>query len=684
MTISAILIPQIAATLILTAVLIISLRFKGIPEAKYFQSVIVIGLVWSLLYGLELNAGLVSDKVLFAKMRFIFLPFIGIPFFLMSVIHSGKFHWLARKNIVLLSVLPVLTVLVMLTSDYTHLFRYDFGIRNVYDFSVLTFTNGPWFWVYATYSYGLLSMAVVFLVGTTKGTKSVYTIQALVLIMGTAVPGIVDVLFNFGITPIQGYNFASSSMIVTGVLFTWAMIYYQILYIKPVARSTVVDNMSDLYLVVDANNRLVDFNRASAEKLGLGKGVGVGTELTGVLPASPAFHSKLKNGSNFVEEMAGLKAGDDLTYEASVIPLAMQEAPGNKLILLRDVTMRKRAEMDLKQNEIRYRELLDSSPFPITIARMDDGRLLFINRRAERRFKISREEALKTKIQDYYQEPSQRGVVLNAVNENGHLDDYELMMKDTKGEVFWTYTSAIAVDYQGAKAIFAEYNDISELKRLGTAVQSVNLKLNLLSTITRHDMRNDLMVIHGHIQLAETEKDPSKLSQHIGKIKVATDRMDSLIEFAKTYQSLGNEPPGWYRVEDLFYEALNQLKAPNVTASISVGDLKIFADRLVERVFYNLVDNSIRHGGHVSNITLEFQEGSDGAILAYSDDGLGIMDSDRSRLFERGFGKNTGLGLFLTREILAITGMTISEKGKQGKGVRFEIRIPKNSYRAQL
>jgi PAS domain S-box-containing protein len=683
MAISTILLPQLIATMILTAALISSLRFKGVPEAKYFRAAIAIGIIWSVLYGLELNASLLSDKVMFAKVRFLFLPFISMAYLLMSASYAGKAHWLSRRNILLLSLLPSLTAVVMLTSDYTHLFRYDFGIRNVGDFSVLSFTNGPWYWLYVSYHYLLVMVTVWFLMGTVRGSRPVYSKQAGILMLGILIPSAIDLLFNLGITPIPGYSFASSSMSVTGVLLFWALFSYHVLDIKPVARSEVVDKMSDLYLVVDGKGRLVDFNEASASKLDIGGAHGIGMDLRSVMPGNETFHEKLKAHTDFVQELSGLRQGDEAVYEATVIALSQAGPSGNDLILLRDITLRKRAEDELRQSEERYRELLDSSPFSITIARQDDGRLLFINRRAEQRFRIDKEAALKMRIHDFYENPSLRKNVLRSLEDQGQLEDFELMMRDNEGNTFWASTSAIPVDYQGARAVFAEYNDISEQKRLSASVQSVNMKLNLLSTITRHDIRNDLMVVNGHIQLADGENDPARLKEHLAKIKVASERMNALIEFAKTYQNLGSEPPGWYRVGDMFEEALNQLKLADVSVNASVGDLKIFCDRLVGRVFYNLIDNSLRHGGHVSLIGIEFHETDRGATILYSDDGIGIAESDKPRIFERGFGKNTGLGMYLTREILAITGMTIAEIGKEGEGVVFEIRIPRNMYRAR-
>ena len=67
-------------------------------------------------------------------------------------------------------------------------------------------------------------------------------------------------------------------------------------------------------------------------------------------------------------------------------------------------------------------------------------------------------------------------------------------------------------------------------------------------------------------------------------------------------------------------------------------------------------------------------------MIIIEDDGIGITRKDKSRIFDRGVGQNTGLGLFLVREILSITGITIVETGEPGKGARFEIRVPRGRY----
>jgi len=102
---------------------------------------------------------------------------------------------------------------------------------------------------------------------------------------------------------------------------------------------------------------------------------------------------------------------------------------------------------------------------------------------------------------------------------------------------------------------------------------------------------------------------------------------------------------------------------------------------LLAKVFENLLDNSLRHGEHVRHIRVTYEMRGDALALMYRDDGAGIPAADKKRIFEKGFGKNTGLGLFLTREILAITGIGITETGLYGGGVQFELLVPAGAFK---
>ena len=113
----------------------------------------------------------------------------------------------------------------------------------------------------------------------------------------------------------------------------------------------------------------------------------------------------------------------------------------------------------------------------------------------------------------------------------------------------------------------------------------------------------------------------------------------------------------------------------------NVQNIFVLADPMLDKVFTNLLDNTIRHGEHVTEIAVSYEISDDELDIIWEDNGVGIPDGEKEKIFERGFGKNTGLGLFLVREILSLANIRISENGTAGKGARFEIAVPPGIWR---
>ena len=118
-----------------------------------------------------------------------------------------------------------------------------------------------------------------------------------------------------------------------------------------------------------------------------------------------------------------------------------------------------------------------------------------------------------------------------------------------------------------------------------------------------------------------------------------------------------------------------------VSLNVAVPGVTVFADPMFEKVFTNLLDNSLRHGERVTEVRVSSHKEGTVLIVMWEDNGIGIALGDKEQIFEKGFGKHTGLGLFLVREILSLTGITITETGVPGTGARFEIRVPDGAYR---
>ncbi len=227
-------------------------------------------------------------------------------------------------------------------------------------------------------------------------------------------------------------------------------------------------------------------------------------------------------------------------------------------------------------------------------------------------------------------------------------------------------------------AIIAQGQDVTEHIQNEKALKQLNRQLNLMSSITRHDILNQVNIIKLLIELLKDSVTQEPNKKYLDGVKTATGNIHSQIEFTKVYQELGSHDPKWENIPFL----IRSLHIPEtITLSSDVQEIEVYADHLLIRVFDNLLDNSIRHGEHVSKIHISCTKTPAGVVLTWEDDGVGVKPEEKKKIFDMGYGKNTGLGLFLIREVLQITGISIQETGHHGKGARFEMTIPNQGWR---
>ena len=250
----------------------------------------------------------------------------------------------------------------------------------------------------------------------------------------------------------------------------------------------------------------------------------------------------------------------------------------------------------------------------------------------------------------------------------------------------WLYFTAAPIRNFSGKIIGAveTLEDISERKRTEDALKQINKKLNLMSSVTRHDILNQLTALAGYLDLLKQRLSERTDLDYIIHGECAVRNIERQILFTKVYQEIGVQSPEWQKISTIIRQAVNQLDHGSVTVEISVVDYEVFADRLLVKVFYNLIDNSLRYGEKNTIIRFYNRNPADDLVVICEDDGVGILNEEKERIFERGVGRHSGFGLFLAQEILSITGLTIRETGKPGEGARFEIHIPKGKFRQSL
>lgn len=217
-----------------------------------------------------------------------------------------------------------------------------------------------------------------------------------------------------------------------------------------------------------------------------------------------------------------------------------------------------------------------------------------------------------------------------------------------------------------------------ELERISSSLKQASRQVNLLSSVTRHDILNQVNMGFLFLDsLVLKYKDP-ELKQKLDNVILVIQTIQHQIEFTRVYEGLGMQEPQWQNLDLI----LSHLHIPSgISYNANLKGITIYADKMLEKVFFNLLDNSIRHGQGVTEIRLYFKQFSENLVIYYDDNGIGIPNNEKEQIFERGYGKNTGFGLFLVREILSLTDISIHETGIDGMGVRFEISVPNEIFR---
>ena len=211
----------------------------------------------------------------------------------------------------------------------------------------------------------------------------------------------------------------------------------------------------------------------------------------------------------------------------------------------------------------------------------------------------------------------------------------------------------------------------------------LNEKLSVVGKLTRHDIRNKLSTVRMNTFLTRQQlaSDHESL-KHLNEIESAVNQSQSILEFTRIYEKLGIEGLSYIDVGKTLKDAatlFSDMKGIKITNDCQ--GLEVLADSLLQQLMYNLIHNSLKHGGKVSQIKVYYKEMEESQLkLVYEDDGVGIPKVEKEKIFEKGYGKGTGYGLYLIKRMCEVYGWTIREDGEEGKGARFAMYIP----RAQL
>lgn len=385
-----------------------------------------------------------------------------------------------------------------------------------------------------------------------------------------------------------------------------------------------------------------------------------------------------------IEIPARHRNGNELVLEIRPTRLI---GPDGKVAGLRgvavDITSRRRAEAALRESEEKFRNLAENTA-DILFTLDRTGQITYVSPQVSQYGYAPEELIEKPFLTVIHPEDSDSiSSTFSTVMTTGVQIVSAFRIIDRQGSIFWVEErSNVLFDDQGrARGLQGVIRDITDRKKAEDAICLANRKLNLLNDITRHDIVNTLTGLLGTVEMA---RDPAMSDERdllLSDVHTLGLNIQKQIEFTREYQAVGIKEPVWQNVARIIQRAANLCEESGVTIVNDITPFEVFADPLLEKVFYNLIQNALSYGKNVHTIRFTERISDRGFAIVCEDDGVGIPAEMKEKSFGRGIGQNTGMGLFLSREILAITGITIRENGIPGKGARFEMVIPKGGYR---
>jgi PAS domain S-box-containing protein len=471
--------------------------------------------------------------------------------------------------------------------------------------------------------------------------------------------------------------------------------------------SEVIYNIPEPTFAIDRNGRIIAWNRAIEE-------------LTGILAADILKKDRNQYAIPFfgerrsmiidlifasdpeIEEMGYrevLWTGNTLSAETMVI------TPDGKSKIIREIaspvfnrsgdfdgaiesitdfTGLKQREIALENAESEYMAILENAASAIAIIE-EDATISYINPEFEKTIGYVRDEVEGKKTWTEFVAPKEldrmkKFEYVCRINPKNTTVNNEFQFIRFDGQL--RYGSLTMTPIPDTGRLILSLVDISDKVQEENALQRANKKLNAFSCIARHEILNHLTVVKGYIELSrEQVRDPAFLLRSFDKELAAANAIQNLIAFTRDYQNIGIQPPAWYNLNKLINTAAASVRTGSIVLSVDIERVEIYADHLFEKVFFHLIDNAVRYGRKIKNLRFFCEESFEELLVICEDDGIGIPPDAKEKIFNRQFFQNTGLDMYLSRQILSITDISIQETGIYGTGSRFEIRVPKGAYR---
>ncbi|OPX64422.1 MULTISPECIES: PAS domain S-box protein [unclassified Methanoregula] len=376
------------------------------------------------------------------------------------------------------------------------------------------------------------------------------------------------------------------------------------------------------------------------------------------------------------------KAEDDLLHANEELRAANDQLRRSAAELKNNLEELNRKREELAESEKKFRSIFNSL-IDLYFQTDINGTILMASPSLKLLSGWEPEELIGTNVVALYPDEKQRRALVDELKRNGRVQDYLVRLKNRAGYYINASVNCHIIRDSDGNPVLIEgtIRDVTEKKAAEDALSLAQKKLNLLNTVTFQDIQNAVFSLNGYLELQQEEIPGEVQKDYVTRERELVGTISASLNFAALYQTMGQNPPGWQNVHHAFLYGISHLNLPDITRTISLDGLEIYADPMLENIFFTLAENVVTYAKGATEISLTYREDEDGLTISFADNGPAIPPAMKEKIFERHYERKRGAGLFLAREILSLTGITIHETGGPHSGARFDLRVKKGGYR---
>ena len=459
--------PLLGAAAVSAALAFYAWRRRSAPGVRPFIVLLLGVAVWSLGYALELASANLPAKLFWARLQY--LGIIPVPAAWLAFVlqYTNRARWLTRRNLFLLVLPSLVTLFLAYSNDLHHLIWTSTRLDTSGPFSVLVLTHGAAFWGTVIYIYSSLLLGSALLFQILFRRPHPYRGQAIAVLIGVLAPWVGNALYISGLSPFPYLDLTPLAFTLTSLAVVWGLFRFRLLDIVPVARSAVLDSMDDAVIVLDEHGRIVDVNPAAERLIASRAAEAIGQPADSVLSAVPALAQWCSKVVEAHEEVL-LGEGETLRI-CDAGSSTLRDRRGlviGRLIVLRDVTERRRAERAIRDSELKYRTLFQTSTDAIFVETLD-GRVLDCNAAACDMLGYTKEELMGLTVADLVPEEVAKtlpDLVTEELTTGGVFVEAANKRKD--GQIFPVEVSTRLASVGEEQLVMVYVRDVSARKQI--------------------------------------------------------------------------------------------------------------------------------------------------------------------------------------------------------------------------